>query len=68
METFMNVMMSEEQSNFIEGIKKYMLEASNMTESEAYNFAFVVWQHQEWLREFLTFGTSKKNINKVFDF
>ena len=45
--------MSNGENSFINGIKLYMLEATNMTENEAYNFAFAILQNKEWLREYL---------------
>lgn len=32
--------MPKEQQDFIEGIQKKMLDSTNMTENEAWNFAF----------------------------
>ena len=40
----MNVMMPKEQSEKINRIKNEMLRRTNMTENEAYNFAFRCWQ------------------------
>lgn len=39
-----SVMMSKEQSEKIDRVKKEMLERTNMTENEAYDFAFRCWQ------------------------
>lgn len=37
-------MMPKEQQNYIEKIQKHCLEETNMTENEAYDFAFRCWQ------------------------
>ena len=37
----------------MDGIIKWMREASNMTEDEAYEFALVVWQHKDFLAKYL---------------
>ena len=41
--------MPKEQYDFIREIQRHMLDASNMTEYEAWDFAFRVWQFQDWL-------------------
>ena len=45
--------MPKEQSDFIEGIQDYMLEASNMKEDEAWDFGFRIWQFQDWLKGYI---------------
>ncbi len=49
----MSDMMPESQSRFINILQEYVISATNMTHDEAYNFAFRVWQMQEYLKEFL---------------
>ena len=43
-------MMPKSQYDFIHDIETYMLDSTNMTESEAYDYAFRTWQCKEWLR------------------
>ena len=45
--------MNEEQKRFIEALQKEMLSATNMTENEAYDFAFRVWQMKDFLYYFI---------------
>lgn len=45
--------MPKEQFDFIKGIQDKMLDATNMTEDEAWNFAFRVWQMKDFLKEYL---------------
>lgn len=45
--------MPKEQSEFINDLKEQMLVATNMTENEAYDFAFRVWQHQDYLHRYI---------------
>ena len=40
----MGDMMPKEQADYINDIQQYCLDATNMTEQEAYNFAFRCWQ------------------------
>lgn len=47
-------MMPKEQYNFIHGIEEWMLKATNMTDNEAYDFAFRVWQCQNFLARYLS--------------
>ena len=49
----MNYIMPEEQRLFIEKVKKYMLEATTMSESDANDFAFQLWTHKEGLLKIL---------------
>lgn len=49
----MSDMMPESQSRFINILQEYVISATNMTHDEAYNFAFRVWQMQEYLKKFL---------------
>ena len=49
----MGEQMPKEQYEFIEGIKHKMLDASNMKESEAWDFAFRVYQFDDFLRNYL---------------
>lgn len=46
-------MMPREQYDFIKDIHDYMLEASNMTENEAWDFGFRVWQFRDFLKDAL---------------
>ena len=46
--------MEENQKTFIKEVKEYMLSSTNMTEDEAYDFAFHVWQSHNWLVKKLT--------------
>ena len=46
----MNDMMPKEQSDFIEKVRDKALESYNMDEHEAWDFAFRVWQGQNFLR------------------
>ena len=46
-------MMPKQQYDFIKGIQDNMLEASNMTEDDAWRFGFLIWQHQEWICKYL---------------
>ena len=46
--------MPKEQQEFIEEIQSHMLEASNLENNKAYRFAFLVWQHRRYLKQFLT--------------
>lgn len=55
--------MPKEQYEFIEGIKHKMLDASNMKESEAWDFAFRVYQFDDFLRNYLN-----KDLIKELDF
>ena len=50
----MNDMMPKEQSDFIEKVRDKALESFNMDEHEAWDFAFRVWQGQNFLRECLS--------------
>lgn len=50
----MGDVMPKEQQEFIDELEKYILEASNMDKDEAYQFAFIVWQHRKHLKAFLT--------------
>lgn len=45
--------MSEDQSAFIKELQEYMLKATNMSDEEAYDYAFKVWQTKDWLTCFL---------------
>lgn len=45
----MTNIMCQEQSNFLSDISNHMLEITNMSEEEAHEFAFRVWQSREWL-------------------
>lgn len=49
--------MPEEQKAFIETIKEHEIEVTNMTENEAIDFAFRVWQDRNWLKEFISMVT-----------
>ena len=42
------------QTKLISEVKDYMLTATNMNETEAYDFAFRVWQTHNWLVKKLT--------------
>lgn len=53
----MSEMMPESQSKFIDSLQKYAISATNMTHDEAHNFAFRVWQMQEYLKGFLCKAT-----------
>lgn len=46
--------MPKEQSDFIQNLKKDMLEATNMSDDEAYEFAFSVWQCKGILTRYVT--------------
>ena len=46
-------MMPKEQSDFIEEVRDKALESFNMDEHEAWDFAFRVWQGQDFLRRIL---------------
>ena len=48
------VMMPKEQSDFIQNLKKDMLEATNMSDNEAYEFAFRVWQCKGIVARYVT--------------
>lgn len=47
-------MMPKEQSDFIEEVRDKALESFNMDEHEAWDFAFRVWQGQDFLQRILT--------------
>ena len=49
----MSDMMPAEDYNFIKGIQQFMLDSTNETVDGAYEFAFMVWQHKEWLSKYL---------------
>ena len=44
--------MPKKQNDFITGIQQYMLEASNMNEHEAWDFAFRIWQFKDFLQKY----------------
>ena len=46
-------MMPKEQFDFIEVLRDYMYEYSNMSRDEAYDFAFRVWQFRGYLMTYL---------------
>lgn len=46
--------MPKDQQEFIDELEKYILEASNLDNDEAYQFAFRVWQHRKYLKQFLS--------------
>lgn len=46
--------MPKEQQEFIDELEKHMLVVSNLGPEEAYQFAFRVWQHKKYLKQFLT--------------
>jgi len=46
--------MGKNQKTFIKEVKEYMLSSTNMTDDEAYDFAFRVWQSHNWLVKKLT--------------
>ena len=55
----MGDMMPKEQADYINDIQQYCLDATNMTEQEAYNFAFRCWQ--------LGFVKKKHLVKKIFE-
>lgn len=54
-------MMPLEQFQFIEGLRDYMYEYTNMSKNEADDFAFRVWQVQEYLKDYIDeYGEAKE--------
>ena len=53
--------MPKEQAEFINDLKEQMLVNTNMTENEAYDFAFRVWQHQDFLHWYIEMKWSDDN-------
>ena len=53
--------MPKEQAEFINDLKEQMLVNTNMTENEAYDFAFRVWQHQDFLHWYIELKWSDDN-------
>lgn len=45
--------MPKEQFEFIEKIKNGILERTNMTDNEAYEFAFRIWQNKVFLADII---------------
>lgn len=44
---------SIDQEEFIRTIMDYLKTSSNLSKAEAWQFGFLVWQHQDWLKELL---------------
>lgn len=49
----MNNIMDDKQSDFINELKDRALESFNMSDDEAHDFAFRVWQMKDWLTWYL---------------
>lgn len=44
--------MPKDQMEFINAVEERMKDASNLNDADRYRFAFLLWQHKEWIWDF----------------
>lgn len=54
--------MPTEQAEFIDTLQKWFYESSNMCHEDCYRFAFVIWQHKDYLSKMLGYQQGEMDI------
>lgn len=61
----MSDVMPIEQAEFIDNLQRWFNESTNMCHEDCYRFAFIVWQHKDYLSKVLLADERVKVLDEV---